>query len=135
MLNSLLILLSVIAGYSMSVRSARPHESEDWLACPLICLGAIIFSIASVSFSQADDLRRPSMNRQPLDWRYDPLQSLCITTFISLAWAIGAALSLFSVGANALIVFSMFMSSVIGLSLGQLTIYKIYRRRIVAGED
>ena len=128
--NSALPILSAVAGYRMVAEYARPIIVQDWFACPAILIGSFLFTLCSIWFAQCFTLRRPSWSRNPLNWRYDPLQSLYITTWIMLGMSIGGALRLPSVGRNGLLCFSMFTSATLGFFVGERFIYSIYHARI-----
>ena len=126
-----ILVFSIWQGAQMTKDFAHPHPLEDWIACPLILIGAYLFTFCSIWFSKCDSFSRFSWDRFPLNWWYDPLQSLFMTTCIVTGWAVGSAFSLFYVGTNGLINLALFSSGAAGFHLGQLSIYKVYRRRII----
>jgi protein-S-isoprenylcysteine O-methyltransferase Ste14 len=129
-INTALVVLSALSGYWKIGKWTRPPQKEDWIACPLIVIGALLFSFVMVWYRREEKMQRPLWTRSPWNWADDPLQSLYITTWICCSWTIGCGLHLWAIGSRGLLTVAMFFSLLIGLLLGQLLIYKIYSRRI-----
>jgi hypothetical protein len=133
-LNWMLVALAFLDGYSSVAPDKLRHTNPDSAACLFILLATPLFAIWMVTYStrrwKFDTLSRPSWSRNPLKWSRDPLQSLFISTCVMAATAIGGAVkhpALRSVGFWMLGVYSSFA---IGLLVGQILVYRIYRQRI-----
>ncbi len=135
--NILMVLLTPWEGYVSMAPEKLRHANPDAIFCALILLITPLFAIGSVYYSihrwHHDMLPRPSWNRNPLNWWHDPLQSLFITTCCSTGIAIGSLLRLPAVGSVAFWTLGMYICIAIGLFVGQLLAYRIYREHIAAG--
>lgn len=133
-LNIGLVVLGLWGGYgSMSSERLR-HTNPDAILCliilvimPLFTLGSVYYAIHSAG---CDMLRRPSWDRHAINWWYDPLQSLFVTTCIMSAMVVGSAFRLPTIGSIGFWTFAMYCSIVVGLAVGQFIIYRVYRERI-----
>jgi hypothetical protein len=129
LLNTGLILFYLFSGPTMVSQCARPHLREDWFACPLLAVGGLLFALGSVWYSRAETFIRPNWDRNPFDWRYDPLQALFIMTWGVTGWAVGGSFELLSVGDNGLLTVAMLFSTALGFFLGRLLVYRLFRER------
>ena len=135
-LNSTLVALASLDGYNSTAPDKLRHTNPDSVACLFILLATPLFAIWMVTYSirrwEFPTLSRPSWSRNPLKWSRDPLQSLFISSCIMAATAIGGAVkhpALGSVGFWTLGVYGCFA---IGLIVGQILVYRIYRQRIAS---
>src|SRR5260370_19316150 len=82
--NLCLFGLSVWQGYASLAPEQLRHVNPDAVFCSLITLNLPLFALGTVGYSvrrlNVQKLRRPSLDRNPLNWWFDPLQSLFITT-------------------------------------------------------
>jgi hypothetical protein len=67
-----------------------------------------------------------------MNWWHDPLQSLFISSLLCSGMAVGSALRRPSFNSAAFWTSGMFVSSAVGLLIGQMLVYRIYRQRITA---
>jgi hypothetical protein len=102
-----------------------------WLAIliivPLFTIGAVYYSIRHWQ----NMLPRPSWNRNSINWWQDPLQSLLMSTCTTAMTAVGAALRRPAVGSAGFWMFGVYSSMAIGFVVGQIVVYRIYRRHII----
>ena len=94
----------------------------------LFALGTVFYSIQS---KKCETFQRPTWTRNPINWWYDPLQSLFISNFISAGMAIGSALRLSKGTETGFWLFISYCCMAIGLLIGQLLVYRVFRARIV----
>jgi hypothetical protein len=135
-MNIALVGLALLGGYhSLSPEKLR-HTNPDAIVCGIILLVMPLFSIGSVSYSirrwNHNGLARPSLSRNPLNWWHDPLQSLFISTCIMVSTAIGSALRHPTVGSVGFWTLAVYVCFALGLLVGQILVYRIYRQNILA---
>ena len=68
----------------------------------------------------------------PLNWWGDPLQSLFISTCIMGSTAIGSALRHPTIGSIGFWTLAVYVCFALGLLVGQILVYRIYRENIIA---
>jgi hypothetical protein len=138
--NVLLVFSTLQGGYASMEPERLLHTNPDWTFCAAILLTMPLFSIGSVYYSihrrNNKKIPRPSWNRNPLNWWDDPLQSLFISTWSASGVAAGGVLhsviyrpvigtvAFWTLGAN--------ICFVLGLFIGQILVYRIYRQNIIA---
>jgi hypothetical protein len=109
--------------------------NADPIACLALFLVMLLFTLGCVYYSTRrwgqNTLRRPSLHRNPLNWWTDPLQSLFISTCLLAALTIGAALRRPAIGSIGFWMTGVYCSMTIGLVVGQLLVYWIYRHKII----
>ena len=130
-----LIALSARQGYMSVGPEQLRHVNPDAVLCSLLLVILPLFVWGTVGYSvrqwKVEKLRRPTFDRNPLNWWFDPLQALFITTCNMAAMAVGGLLR----GATGSVAFWMVASYFcffVGLVVGQILVYRIYRERIVA---
>jgi len=135
-INSILIGLALRGGYVSLAPDRLRHTNPGPILCLLLLLIMPLFAVGSVAYSiqrwKSDPLSRPSLDRNPLKWWTDPLQSLFVSTCIMAAMAIGGAVrqpAFESVGFWTLGIYCCFA---IGLLAGQILVYRVYRRHIAS---
>lgn len=136
-LNLVLIGLALPGGYvSLSPDKLR-HTNPDPILCSTILLIAPFFAICTVAYSirrwKSAPLPRPSWSRNPIRWWRDPLQALFISTWIMASMAIGSALRQPTFGSVAFWTLGVYACFAVGLSVGQVLVYRIYRQEITSG--
>jgi hypothetical protein len=123
-------------GYVSLAPERLRHVNPDAVLCSLILLTTPLFALGTVRYSvrvcNVDRLRRPSLDRNPLNWWYDPLQSLFITTCNIAAMAVGSLLHEPTGSSVALWMVAMYFCTTFGLVIGQALVYRVYRERVVA---
>ncbi len=133
-LNSAAVVIAVRGGYlSLDAEKLR-RTNPDAVLCLIILLVTPIFAILSVGYSlrrwSTAPLRRPSWDRTPFKWWRDPLQSLFVLTFVMIATAIGSAIRKPMYGSVGFWTVGVYSCFGIGLCLGQILVYRIYRPSI-----
>ena len=95
---------------------------------PLFVIGAVYYPIRC----WVNRLPRPSWSRNSVNWWQDPLQSWLMSTCATAMMAMGAALRRPAKGSVGFWILGVYCSVAMGLALGQLVVYRIYRRHIIA---
>ncbi len=135
-LNSILIAGSFREGYVSLTTDKLRHTNPDPVLCSIILLITPPFAIWAVAYSlrrwKSDPLPRPSWNRNPLNWWRDPLQALFISTCATAALAIGSAFQRPTFGSVGFWTLGVYACFAIGLFVGQILVYRIYRQRIAS---
>jgi hypothetical protein len=133
--NCGLVMLSWKGGYDLLSPDNLLHANPDPIFCLAIFVMMVFFTLGCVYYSTLrwgpNTLRRPSWHRNPIRWWTDPLQSLFISTCTFGAAAVGAALRGSAIGSVGFWLTGAFFSSAFGLLVGQLLVYRIYKREIV----
>jgi hypothetical protein len=135
-INTALVTLALLDGYkSLSPEKLR-NTNPDAILCCFILLGTPFFALLAVGFSiqcwKQNNLARPSFDRNPLNWWGDPLQSLFISTCIMASTAIGSALRHPTIGSIGFWTLAVYVCFALGLLVGQILVYRIYRENIIA---
>ena len=129
-----LVTLGLRSGYVSLEPERLRHTNPDLIFCVSILLVMPLFTLWMVYYSvrrwKHDRLARPSWDRNPLNWWHDPLQSLFITTCVAVAMAIGSAFQRPATGSVGFWMFGMYCCIAIGLLVGQVLVYRIYREQI-----
>jgi hypothetical protein len=135
-INIALVALALLGGYNSLSPERLRHTNPDAIACGIILLVMPLFSIGSVSYSirrwNHDRLARPSLSRDPLNWWHDPLQSLFISTCGMAAMALGSAVRRPTIGSVGFWTVAVYACFALGLLVGQILVYRIYRENIIA---
>lgn len=134
-LNICLFGLSVRQGYASLAPEQLRHVNPDAVFCSLILLTLPLFALRTVGYSvrrwNVQKLRRPSLDRNPLNWWFDPLQSLFITTCNMAAMGVGSLLRR-ATGSVAVWMVATYFCAFFGLVIGQVLVYRVYRDRVIA---
>ncbi|MGB2668349.1 MAG: hypothetical protein WAK48_30465 [Candidatus Acidiferrum sp.] len=135
-INIALVALALPGGYdALSPEKLRNTNPEPILWC-FILMGTPLFALLAVGFSiqgwKQNNLALPSFDRNPLNWWGDPLQSLFISTCGMVSTAIGAALRHPTFGSVGFWTLAVYVCFVLGLLVGQILVYRIYRENIIA---
>jgi hypothetical protein len=135
-INIALVTLSLPGGYRSLSPEKLQHTNPDAIACCAILLLTPLFAIWSVQYSiqrwNHRRLARPSLSRNPLNWWHDPLQSLFISTCVIVSSAIGSALRRPTIGSVGFWTLAVYVCFALGLLVGQILVYRIYRENIIA---
>jgi tellurite resistance protein TehA-like permease len=132
--NIALVALALWGGYNSTSPERLRHTDPDAILCLILLVIVPLFTLFSVYYSiqhaKCETLRRPSWDRNAINWWYDPLQSLFIFTCIMSAMAVGSVFRLPAVGWAGLWTFAMFCCIAVGLTIGQFIAYRIFRKYI-----
>jgi hypothetical protein len=135
-INVALVALALPGGYNSLSPEKLRNMNPDAIFCGIILLVTPLFALLSVGYSirrwNHSRLARPSLSRNPLNWWHDPLQSLFISTCIMVSTAIGSALRHPTVGSVGFWTLAVYVCFALGLSVGQVLVYRIYRSNITA---
>jgi hypothetical protein len=135
-LNIALVALALPGGYNSLSPEKLRNKNPDAIFCGLILLVMPLFALWSVNYSirrsNHSRLARPSLSRNPLNWWRDPLQSLFISTCVTLSMAIGSALRHPTIGSVGFWMVTAYTCFALGLLIGQILAYRIYRENIIA---
>ena len=126
--------LGLWCGYYSTAPGRLQHVIPDptmWfvilIITPFFAIGAVYCSIRC----WVNMLPRPSWSRNSINWWQDPLQSLLMSTCTTAMMAMGAALRRPAKGSVGFWMLGVYCSVAMGLALGQLVVYRIYRRHII----
>ncbi len=135
-INVLVIGMAVLDGFVSISPEKLAHKNPDLFFRSAILVITPIFALLTVSYSihrhKHDMIRRPSLRRNPLNWWHDPLQSLFMSTCIMASMTLGGLLRHPAVGSVGFWMVGSYTCFALGLMIGQLLIYRIYRDKIVA---
>ena len=135
-INLALVALALPGGYESMAPEKLRHANPDVIFCSLILVITPLFAIASVGYSirrwNHARLARPSLNRNPLNWWHDPLQSLFISTCVMASAAVGSAFRRPTIGSVGFWLLASYVCFAIGLLVGQILVYRVYRQNIIA---
>lgn len=135
-INIASVALALRSGYSSLSPEYLRNKNPDLIFCSLILLVTPLFALWSVDYSirrwNRSRLDRTSLSRNPLNWWKDPLQSLFISTCVIGSMAMGGALRHPSIGSVGFWMVGAYTSLALGLSVGQILVYRIYRENIIA---
>ena len=135
-INIALVTLAFPGGYNSLSPEKLPNKNPDAIFCGAILLLTPLFAIWSVQYSiqrwNHSRLARPTLSRNPFNWWHDPLQSLFISTCMAISTAIGSALRHPSLGSVGFWMVAFYTSCALGLLVGQILVYRIYRENIIA---
>jgi len=133
--NTLLVTLALWDGYGSLAPEKLRRTNPDAVLCAILFVGVPLFALGAVGFSvkgcKCERLSRPSWGRNPFNWWFDPLQSLFITSCVMAAMAIGSAVRHPALGTVAFWTFGVYSCSAVGLFIGQILVYRIYRTNII----
>jgi tellurite resistance protein TehA-like permease len=133
-LNFNLVGLALLGGYNSMNPDELRHTNPDPVLCLIVLLIMPLFAVVSVAYSlrrwKSDPLNRPSWTRNPFNWWGDPLQSLFVSTCIMGAMAAGSAVQHPAFGSVGFWILGVYLCFTIGLLVGQLLVYRIFRQRI-----
>jgi hypothetical protein len=133
-LNVALIGLSVWTGYAEMEPQRLSQANPDAVFGTVVLLFTIVFAVGTVWYSvhgeKQTSLRRPSWRRFAIDWWRDPLQCLFMTSCFIGAMMVGAALHLPGTSQTGFWTFMFFASMFVGLLIGQVVAYVVYREHI-----
>src|ERR1035437_7390419 len=109
--------------------------NPDIVYCSIILVILPLFAVGSVFYSvrsrRSETFRPPSWSRNPINWWYDPLQSLFISNYVAGGLAIGSALRLSKGKETGFWLFVSYCCMAIGSLVGQFLVYRIFRARIL----
>jgi hypothetical protein len=127
--NSVLVLLSLGAGYTETDPRILSQSNPELAYCVTILIMTPIFVVGTVYQAKAGSLIRPSWRRSPLRWSGDPLQAIFVSTWCALGLFVGSLFRAYRQHFGFWMAAS-FGSIFIGLLLGQLIIFFIYRHQV-----
>lgn len=128
--NVMLVTLSVWTGYAEMSPTRLDRTNPDIVLCIAVLVGALTLAIGTVHLAKVRHLRRPKWDRLPFNWWTDPLQALFVVTWCSLGCVIGSLFRVGGSGAIGIWTVVVFSSVFIGLLIGQVLAYRLYRNRI-----
>ena len=135
-LNCTLVALALWGGYNSMNPEKLRHTNPGPVLCLLVLLVMPLFAVGSVGYAirrwKRDALNRPSWTRNPFNWWGDPLQSLFISTCIMGAMAVGSSVQRPTFGSVGFWTLGVYACVAIGLLVGQVLVYRIYRQRIAS---
>jgi tellurite resistance protein TehA-like permease len=136
LLNCTLVVLALWGGYNSMAPERLSHTNPGLILCLVVLLIMPLFAVGSVRYAvrhwNRDRLNRPSWTRNPLNWWGDPLQSLFVSTCIMSAMAIGSSVQHPAFGSVGFWTMGVYSCFAVGLLVGQILAYRIYRQRIAS---
>jgi hypothetical protein len=128
--NIALVLASIWAGYNEMSPGRLQHTNPDAIFCLCVLVVMSLFAVGTLHLSKTARFRRPSLNRFSLNWSGDPLQALFLSTLVCLGLVVGSLTRVLNSGAVGFWTVAFNCSLFIGLVVGQLVAYRLYRGRI-----
>jgi hypothetical protein len=120
-INIALVALALLGGYESLLPEKLRHTNPDAIVCGLILLVTPLFAMWSVSYSlrrwNHHRLARPSLRRNPC---------------VMVSTAIGSALRRPTIGSVGFWTLAVYACFALGLLVGQILVYRIYRENIIA---
>jgi len=132
LVNTFLVLYAPWTGYSRMSPSMLQRTNPDVFYCLTIVVTMPLLVLGTLAISRSTQFLKPSWDRSPLLLWSDPLQSFFVGTCVSLGVVLGSALRLPQVGTLGFWTLLSFLSVFIGLLIGQVIAYWVYRHRITA---
>ena len=133
-LNIGAVIFSIWGGYISLSPDRLRNTNPDIIFCSVTLVTTALFSIFSayysVNYKDCETLRRPSLDRNSVNWWYDPLQSLFMSTLIMAGTGIGSIFRFPEWGSTGFWTLGFYWCTVAGFMIGQFFVYKIYRERI-----
>lgn len=134
--NTALCVTGAFGAYRSMEPTRLRHSNPDAILCAILVLTLPLFSLGTVYYSirsrrdpiipRSYVLRRPSWDRNPLNWRDDPLESLFFSTLVAVAMAAGAAVRWPEIGSVGFWLVGTYLSIATGLAIGQLLSYLLF---------
>jgi hypothetical protein len=130
--NVAAIPLGCWTGYAEMAPERLRGTNPDQYLCLAVIIGMPLFVVGMLwtARSRCSSFRRPSWYRNPFRWN-DPLQALFITTLAMFGWAIGCQIRISGSGSIGFWTVMTYWCIFIGLVIGQVLGYLIFRKRIV----
>ena len=127
--NTMLVFLSLWTGYAETDPRILSKSNPELAYCITILIMTPIFVLGTAYQAKAGSLVWPSWKRSPLRWSRDPLQALFVSAWCALGLFAG---SLFRAYAQhfGFWMAASFGSIFVGLLLGQLIVFCVYRHQI-----
>jgi len=141
-----LVMWALWGGYKSMAPETLRRTNPDPILCGILLVIMPLFALGTVYHSKRRwdqenkilsrpfKLRKPSWNRNPINWWGDPLQSLFISMCCMGAMAIGASLRHPEIGSVGFWTFGVYCCFAIGLFVGQVLAYRIFRERITVSD-
>lgn len=134
--HATLVLLSAAGGYR---EIARPGLLEtEGIPFVLYFSAAVGFALVpflsvtrAVKKDGVRELQRPSLKRNPLNWRGDPLQFPFVLGLASAGAVIGATVAAIGYWPQGRWIYGLSCSILVGTACGYLVILKVYRKLLV----
>ncbi|HUJ33132.1 MAG TPA: hypothetical protein VLY23_17760 [Candidatus Acidoferrum sp.] len=140
--NTGLVTIGLWDGYRTTASETLRRTNPDPILCGILLIIIPLFALGTVYYSKYRwdqenkilarpfTLRKPSWSRNPINWWGDPLQSLFISMCYMGAMAIGASLRHPEISSVGFWTFGVYFCFAIGLLVGQLLAYRVFRERI-----
>lgn len=144
-LNTWLAVTALLGGYEAMAPGASHVPNNGPIPCVVMLASLPLFALGTVFYSKRRwdrenaimarrfSLRRPSWDRNPLNWWGDPLQSLFISTCVAGATGIGASLRRPAVGSAEFWMTGIWVCCAVGLLVGQVLVYRVFAQYITPG--
>ncbi len=130
LVNTVLVVVAFWTGYNeISPENLRGTNPDQYL-CLSLLLAMPLGVVLLVCFPRRETLERPSWGRTPLFLGRDPLQGVFLTTVTVFGYALGSSLGISGAGAIGRWTVAIWWSTFVGLVLGQVIVYIVYRGRI-----
>lgn len=124
----------VIDGYGSLSPQSTADTNADWMFVSITFVTMILLPLGAMGYSRLrgiETFRKPSLNRHPLGWWSDTLQSIRITwIFLASLW-LGSCFALPKTGYKGIMLFWFYSALVSGLFIGERIIYRVYAKRVV----
>jgi hypothetical protein len=127
-------ILCVIGGYCSLAPKRTAGTNADWIFVTITLVFSSLMPLGTMAYSRRcgiETFRRPSLDRAPIDWKCDPLQSMR-ATYIGMTFClVGAGFALTTTDHKGIMLFWFYAAFVVGLFIGERIVYLTYTKRIV----
>ena len=123
----------VIGGYGSLSQQSTADTNADWIFVSIAFVSTILFPLGAIVCSRLrgiETFRKPSLDRHPLGWRSDTLQSLRVTWILTASFWLGSCFALPKTDHKGIMLFWFYTALASGLFIGERMVYRVYAKRI-----
>jgi hypothetical protein len=124
----------LVGGYLSLSAGQTERTNADWLFVSIAFAITCVFPLGAMAYSRGigvQEFRRPSFDRQPLDWWRDTLQPLRVSVVSAALYLLGASFALPHTDHRGVMLFWFYAALAAGLFIGERLVYRVYRAQIV----
>jgi len=124
----------LVSGYTSLDPASTAGTNSDWVFVTLSFVSSCVFPLVAMAYSRrkgVETFRRPSLDRHPINWWGDPLQSLRVSSIGIGLFVVGACFALPKADHRGVMMFWFYAAVALGLFIGERMAYRIYAKRII----